>query len=413
MSIFVNMTMKKPSFFQKLFGLPLKENFVVELNNLLKNNERNYTNISETDISELMLKYKVKNLKTKIEVINSYFAKILKDFLSDDKLTEDELNQINHIRRLFGMSEQYVVDAIEKATEEIFTSKVNQTIANGIISEDDEKFLEEIRKNLNISKEKADSIMDNEIKNKGESIYRDNVRWALSDGELSEKEKENLDKIQKYMKLSETTAFGIYGEEAKEVYNRYLTNMIADERLSPEEERQLEELGKKLGGIHFDLDYATKNLLEKYKLFWTIENGDVPEIASDISLQRGEKLYSKISINWYELRTVTQRVNYSGMSYRIKICKGLYYRIGSATPQRITQDVYKLIDSGDVYLTNKRILFVGSKANKTIRLNKIISFSPYSNGVEIGKDTGKSPFFEFSGDVDLFCMFLSRAINDC
>lgn len=413
MSIFVNMTMKKPSFFQKLFGLPLKENFVVELNNLLKNNERNYTNISETDISELMLKYKVKNLKTKIEVINSYFAKILKDFLSDDKLTEDELNQINHIRRLFGMSEQYVVDAIEKATEEIFTSKVNQTIANGIIGEDDEKFLEETRKNLNISKEKADSIMDNEIKNKGESIYRDNVRWALSDGELTEKEKENLDKIQKYMKLSETTAFGIYGEEAKEVYNRYLTNMIADERLSPEEERQLEELGKKLGGIHFDLDYATKNLLEKYKLFWTIENGDVPEIASDISLQRGEKLYSKISINWYELRTVTQRVNYSGMSYRIKICKGLYYRIGSATPQRITQDVYKLIDSGDVYLTNKRILFVGSKANKTIRLNKIISFSPYSNGVEIGKDTGKSPFFKFSGDVDLFCMFLSRAINDC
>jgi hypothetical protein len=91
---------------------------------------------------------------------------------------------------------------------------------------------------------------------------------------------------------------------------------------------------------------------------------------------------------------------------RIKIAKGLYWRAGSIGVHKISQDVLSLIDSGTAFLTNKRIIFMGGKKNTNIALNKILDINPYSNGVEIHKATGKSPFIEISNNADIFCMIL-------
>jgi len=48
-----------------------------------------------------------------------------------------------------------------------------------------------------------------------------------------------------------------------------------------------------------------------------------------------------------------------------------------------------LIDSGTIHVTNKRIVFNGSKVTKTIKYIQIIDLHPYSDGIEIVKDTGK------------------------
>lgn len=55
---------------------------------------------------------------------------------------------------------------------------------------------------------------------------------------------------------------------------------------------------------------------------------------------------------------------------------------------------------------------MGSKGNKTINLNKILNIDPYSNGIEIQKETGKNPFLEFKNNVDVFSMIISRLINE-
>ena len=73
---------------------------------------------------------------------------------------------------------------------------------------------------------------------------------------------------------------------------------------------------------------------------------------------------------------------------------------------------YKLIDSGEVFFTNKRIIFMGSHGNKNIPLTKILDITPFSNGIEIGKDTGKKPFFECSDSEEMGIM-LARLLKDC
>ena len=55
---------------------------------------------------------------------------------------------------------------------------------------------------------------------------------------------------------------------------------------------------------------------------------------------------------------------------------------------------------------------MGTKGNKTIRLNKILDVTPYKNGVDIQKDSGKSPFLEFDQNVDIFSMMLVRLMSE-
>ena len=148
------------------------------------------------------------------------------------------------------------------------------------------------------------------------------------------------------------------------------------------------------------------------KRYWIIENGDLPVLDAGINFQKSEICYYKAMADWHELRTVTKRINYAGPSARIKIMKGLSYRVGSVSVERITSEHLQHLDSGILYVTNKRIIFTGQKKNANIKLDKILSVTPYSNGIEVVKDAGRSPVFLVPYNADILSMTLSRVIND-
>ena len=153
-------------------------------------------------------------------------------------------------------------------------------------------------------------------------------------------------------------------------------------------------------------------MLDKHRLYWQIHNGNLPVVDAGINLQKSESCHFHTQIDWFETRTITKRISYSGPTMRIKIAKGLYWRAGNLAIKPTTEDVLAKIDSGDLYLTGKRIIFMGSRGNKTIALNKILNFEVYSNGIEIQKDSGKSPFFGFSDNIEIFSMLLGRIISN-
>ena len=163
--------------------------------------------------------------------------------------------------------------------------------------------------------------------------------------------------------------------------------------------------------LNITIDFTDTDVIERLKEKWIIENGELKIVQVPINLQRNEQCYFATWVDWLENRTVTKRINYGGPTARIKIMKGVYYRLGSIGVQRITSEEVHLIDSGQLYLTNKRIIFVGGKKNSNIPLNKILSINPYSDGVEVEKDSGKSPIFKLN-NADIFAMTLTRVIND-
>jgi hypothetical protein len=96
----------------------------------------------------------------------------------------------------------------------------------------------------------------------------------------------------------------------------------------------------------------------------------------------------------------------------VRICKGVRYRVGSVSAQRITRDELVEIDRGTMYVTNKRLIFDGARKNTTIRLLAILSFTPCSDGLVLEKATGKPIQLEFAGgDAEMFHSILSAAMN--
>jgi hypothetical protein len=56
-----------------------------------------------------------------------------------------------------------------------------------------------------------------------------------------------------------------------------------------------------------------------------LENKELPTFQPDINLQREELCYLYIeNVSWHELRSVRQRVNYSGYSTSFRVAKGFF-----------------------------------------------------------------------------------------
>lgn len=349
---------KKPGLLQKTFGKEPRENTLLELKSLL--NEKGIINVTGQDISNICNKYKVNLSKQYNQGLLSLYIQFLEFCVNDKVIDEVEMTALRHLKNLFGLNDEQVFNAYKDTISKIF-------------------------------KEDLDSV--------------------LKDGKLSKEEDEYLVRIKNELRIPDTLFTELYSDKANSKIMEYLEETLSDEQLSPKEEEHLFELAKNMG-IKLELDDKSKATLEKYKLYWQVQNAEIPVLKVDINLNKGEDCHFRTGINWLETRRITKRINYGGPMVSFRIAKGVYWRAGSLNVQRISNDVLTHIDTGMLYLTNKRIIFMGSKCSKNIQLKKILDFNVYQNGFEIVKDTGKSPFLNFESNLDYFNMILSRLLDE-
>lgn len=121
-----------------------------------------------------------------------------------------------------------------------------------------------------------------------------------------------------------------------------------------------------------------------------IRNGRAPikfiGIPSPILLRKGEELKAAIPhVSLREPRSVrVSSGGYGGPSFRI--AKGVYFRVGGFGSRSESHEEIKIIDEGILTLTNKRIVFSGQKRTLNIKLDKIISVEPYSDGIALRRE---------------------------
>ena len=359
MNIYREIPLHDQNLFQKILGRLPKGNAYLEINNLLALNENQIETITLDKIRQIEEKYKINLKKSERAKLLDLFKKFLKDCLREKNLTQSQINILNHLRVILLLDEKETQEIMKKETEDILNKEVRQKFDSGKM---------------------------------------DDSKW------------EALEKLKSDLLVPSEIATEIYKTHAKTIIEKFMKDAISDKRYTPDEEKELNELATSLG-VDLKIDYDTQKLLKRFRLFWEIDNGNLPIINSEINLQKSESLHFMTNITWQEQRKVTTRYNYSGPTARIKIVKGVYYRFGSMSVKPQSQDVWQTIDTGTLYLTSKRLIFMGGSGNKTIPINKILDFKPYSNGVDIQKDSGKSPFLEFSDDTELFSMILSRLMN--
>ncbi len=150
-----------------------------------------------------------------------------------------------------------------------------------------------------------------------------------------------------------------------------------------------------------------ENFLEDFT-----KNGIIP-IDCDIDLAKDEHLFALLeSVEWKEFRKVrTGNVAGHGISGRVRIAKGVYYRYGAGRVASQSVDQLTTIDSGELYVTNKRFLFRGMTGNKNLPYMKIIMIHPSTSGIEIEKESGKNVFIPYDFQSDPYKIAMIQFCN--
>ncbi|MFC1786303.1 hypothetical protein ACFLZA_02955 [Candidatus Neomarinimicrobiota bacterium] len=141
------------------------------------------------------------------------------------------------------------------------------------------------------------------------------------------------------------------------------------------------------------LNEAFDKLLDNF-----IQGKNADNFDTNLILRKNERLIFDIpNISLCEDRTVKVKGGYQGLS--VRIMKGVSYRFGgfeAASEKKIIE-----IDSGNLILTNKRMVFSGKKSSKDILLNKINTIDTIENGFAITR-TGKQKTEYYVGTNNLF-----------
>ena len=148
---------------------------------------------------------------------------------------------------------------------------------------------------------------------------------------------------------------------------------------------------------HFDLTQedvdangAYHNMVKSIVIREAAE-GIIPNRLGDatnlpFNLMKSEQLVWVINdVDYYEIKTMRERRGTShGLS--VRVAKGLYYRPGTFRSRAVEWDETVHADSGVLGVTSKHIYFHGPKKRFRVRYDKIVSFEPYNDGIEIMRD---------------------------
>ncbi|MGI5912097.1 MAG: hypothetical protein ACOX6E_05915 [Syntrophomonadaceae bacterium] len=188
-------------------------------------------------------------------------------------------------------------------------------------------------------------------------------------------------------------------------WEQAVTHFIEDGDLSLEEESQLIQFA-----AHFNLSQNELDQRGFYTQFVKgvvlreVMEGTIPKrVKTDTPLpfnfQKSESvIWVFDKVNYYEDKTRRQYVGgSSGVSFRV--AKGVYFRTGGfkGRPVETTERVH--MGTGIMAVTNKHIYFTSSQKTFRVRLDKIVSFMHFSDGVGIQRDaaTAKPQYF-ITGD---------------
>lgn len=353
-------TLKAPAVFERMLGRKPRRNGLIAINNLLASAD-SVEDVSLCQAEEAAGAYGLSigaHLRAERLAMASAF---LNHCLADRRLDDLELAQLRHLRSLIGLRETDVA-----------------------------------------------AIQDCAVR----ALYERGVDEVLEDRRLDESERERLERLAEDLRLSDACAAGIYASKAREIVQAAIDVAIDDDRLSPAEDAELASLARDLG-VDLTPDDELRRTLERFRIYWQIDEGRLSEVDVDIELQASERCYMKVDAEWFEHRRVTRPFGFHAPTAQMKIVEGVYWRASSMAGAPMTEDVMKPIDGGTCYVTNQRLLLHGRRGDKSIPLRRIVYVESHADGVEVERDRGENRFLRFDRGTDLFGLLLDRAIDDC
>jgi hypothetical protein len=220
------------------------------------------------------------------------------------------------------------------------------------------------------------------------------TRKALKDGELDDVEKARLVEVANELGLSGASIQVVREQDYARRMQPIISKIVAKRRMSQGELEKIFEISDKLG-----IEPNLGSDLDKCWILNAQEQGEPFELLAvepSTFLKDGENCYFCGESIWSQLKLIKTRVGSYGLSTSIRVAKGIRFRVGNVKPAYSQSEEQVPISDGDLIITNKRLIFNGSKKSLNIQLNKILDVQLFVDGIEVAKGSGKNEFFKLS-----------------
>jgi hypothetical protein len=133
-----------------------------------------------------------------------------------------------------------------------------------------------------------------------------------------------------------------------------------------------------------------------FDALWTaawLQQNEPPAIDSPVTTKKGERAWLTVPSSLARLATRTQWVGGSqGVSFPIGHT-GIRYRVGSFRGHPVEATSITTVDTGDLVLTNQRLVFIGSVRSVTILLSHVVHVEAYTDALAVFQDRREKPDF--------------------
>lgn len=219
------------------------------------------------------------------------------------------------------------------------------------------------------------------VLSKARSALADAAQRLIADDDLTDDERAAFAGAAQSTGIGQDEAAAILSAAVEWRMGQEIAAAVADDRLTLEEEERIDALGHALHA-RLEIPDAMRDRLERARLRWRIEQGELPEVQSPLALPQ------------------TERCLYAG-----------YGQVLEPRSRGKTSFTHSY-GAGDIVLSTRRIIFNGGDKNFAVRLNLIVDYRVYDDGVEVRRATGKPLTFALGQKNEWFAPLFERAHRD-
>ena len=264
---------------------------------------------------------------------------------------------------------------------------VSESLADGVLTHDEETRLREFRDSLALTREDT-RASDARLEGASRDRLMLDARLAALAVSDAETHLHELGQMLEGSGLSPGDQRGLLVQ----AWEAAVEGTLEDGMLTLDEEAALVRYlhNFELSSRDVDSNGAHRNMIEAAVIREAAE-GLIPSrldpnIQTPFNLMKSEELVWVFDgAKYIETRTRRERQGTShGLS--IRVARGLYYRPSSFRSQAVEWEETAHVDTGLLGVTTKHIYFHGPRKRFRVRYDKIVSFEPYTDGIGIMRD---------------------------
>lgn len=326
---------------------------------------RSVRQVNRTHLASIQQRYGFDPRIALVPLLESIFRRYFSFCVSDELLTDREVEDLVHLKQLFEMPDTVAREIHDAIAGPHFQAAVERRLAAGPPTPETIDFLE---------------------------------------------------RLQDRLLLSDRYVAGILHEIAESIVREAEQRALDSKGLSADEARELIALAQSLG-IEWPASESDGHILDRMRRYWAIANTTLPAVGTDLPLRDGEYLHLRVpQSEWHAVTRVSNVVDHRAE-------RGSFaqdsLQIFNSDPhetvfsqQLTTSEALTPVDAGELFITNRRLRFRGRNTERRIEFGDILAIEQRDHQLWLTVPDGRRIVLTLARDTDLAFLLLTRLLRE-